>query len=484
LSLPPASNVPSILILGAGPAGLACAYEAAGLGARVSVLERDTRVGGLCRTIERNGNYFDIGGHRFFSKVDEINQLWHRILGKDLITVVRKSRIYFQKKYYDYPLKLFNVLANLGIWNAFLCFLSYLRILWQRAGDERTFEGWVSNRFGVRLYRIFFKTYTEKVWGIPCAELSSDWAVQRICGMSLRRALVDAFWRGGEANVKSLTRSFLYPTYGPGLFCDRLKTESENLGVQYELGQEVIRVHHDGERVTGVLVRDAEGKIQAQTADRYVSSIPLPVLVERLVPGPPEPVRQAAASLHFRSFLVVNVVLNRAQIFDDNWIYIHSPEVRLGRIQNYKNWSHYMVRDLQTTMLGLEYFVTEGDACWRRSDAQMIAAAMQDLETIGIAGKKDLLEAFVVRIPKVYPVYDEHYQKHVQVLREYLESFENLQVMGRCGMFRYDNSDHALLSGLYAARNLYGSAYDLWNINTEEEYHEEFGPYNKPLSAV
>ncbi len=473
----------SLIIFGAGPAGLACALEAARQKFNVTVVEKQERVGGLCRTLCRNGNYFDIGGHRFFSKSDEVNRLWQDMLGDDLMTVRRRSRIYFRNRFYDYPLRLFNVLKNLGLWNALLCLFSYFKAQWQRRGNERTFEGWVTNRFGRRLYEIFFKTYTEKVWGISCRDLSSDWAVQRIRGMSLRRAVTDALMGNQSPRVRSFVKAFQYPIYGPGLFCDRLKNETERQGVRYYLESDVISVLHNRRRVEEIQIRCGTA-LHSLTADEFVSSIPLTRLITQLVPAAPARVLEAAVGLKFRSFIVVNVVLNRPHLFDDNWIYIHSPEVRLGRVQNYKNWSHYMVRDLSTTTLGLEYFVSEGDELWQLSSQDMIRFAMEELEKVSLANRADLIEAFVVRIPNVYPVYEGEYQDKIEILKKYLAGFENLEVIGRCGMFRYDNSDRAILSGLYAARNLVGAGYDLWNLSTDQTYHEELGPYNREPAAA
>lgn len=471
----------NILVFGAGPAGLACALEVSRHGGHVRVIERENRVGGLCRTVCRNGNYFDIGGHRFFSKVEEINQLWRDILKEDALTVQRSSQIFFRKKYYHYPLNLLNVLSNMGLWQSFLCLISYLRALIFKNGEESTFEGWVTNRFGKRLYQIFFKTYTEKVWGIPCAQLSADWAVQRIRGMSLKRAVVDALFKNQSKKVKSFLKTFLYPTYGPGLFCDKLKKATEKLGAVYDLDSDLVSLVHQNQKIERAVIKTNSGEINNCFADVYVSSIPITVLIQKLTPEPPVEVMAAASRLRFRSFMVVNIVLNQKDIFNDNWIYIHSPEVRMGRIQNYKNWSHYMVKDLSTTTLGLEYFVTEGDALWNLSSEQMIDFSMNELETLGIARRNHLIDAFVIRVPKVYPVYDGGYKENLEIIKHYLNGFQNLQIVGRCGMFRYDNSDHALLSGLYAGRNIYGACHNLWEINVEDEYHEEFGAYNKAV---
>jgi len=474
----------SAMILGAGPAGLASALELARNHVKTTVVEREAEVGGLCRTLRRDGYYFDIGGHRFFSKNREINELWREVLQDDYLVVNRKSRIFYNKRYFDYPLSLPNVIKNLGMKNSFFCFLSYLKSQWRRRGDDSTFEGWISNRFGARLYRIFFKSYTEKVWNIPCQTLSSDWAIQRIQGMSLRRALLHAILKNQNRFTKSLVTEFIYPIYGPGLFSEKLKRLSESLGSQYLLRKEVTAITHDDRQILEITLKGPEGEMQNHRSDYYLSSIPLTVLVQRLVPPPPEEIVETAERLRFRSFIVVNVILNRKNVFEDNWIYVHDPSVKLARIQNYKNWSHFMVKDPEKTSLGLEYFASEGDELWTKAPEDMIDFAMKELEAIGLGPGADLIDAFVVKIPKVYPIYHKTYREDLETIRRYLEGFSNLQVMGRTGMFRYDNSDHALLTGLYAARNLFGHHHDLWNVNTDPEYHEELGPYNKVINGI
>ncbi|MCH7504592.1 NAD(P)/FAD-dependent oxidoreductase [PVC group bacterium] len=471
------------LVIGAGPAGLACALELGKNQVKTTVIEREAQVGGLCRTVVRNGNYYDIGGHRFFSKNKEVNELWHDVLKDDILYVKRKSRIYYRSKYYHYPLRLLNVVQNLGLCNSLLCVGSYAWSLLKKPGDDKTFEGWVINRFGARLYKIFFKTYTEKVWGIPCKKLSSDWAVQRIQGMSMKRAILDAVFKNQSRKTKSFIKNFLYPMYGPGQFCQKLQKFTEQFGVDYRCETDVISIHHNHNRVTHVYARQKDSRMSEYHADIFFSSIPISVLLERFDPKPPKEVMDSVSQLNFRSFLVVNLVLNKENIFDDNWIYIHEPKVRVARIQNYKNWSHYMVKDLTKTTLGMEYFVNENDDVWSMTDADLINQALGELQGLNLCPRDKYLEGFVIRVPKVYPIYDEFYQEHLNKIKEYLSRFKNLQVMGRCGMFRYDNSDHAILTGLFAARNFFESHYDLWAVNTEKEYHEELGPYNKDVNG-
>ena len=463
-----------ILILGAGPAGMACAYTLAQYRQSCLVIERDHEAGGLCRTLNFHGYLFDIGGHRFLTKSEEVNRLWHDVMGDDLLRVKRVSRIYYRERFFHYPLSFFNTFWNLGLIGSACCVASFLWCKGTQPADDATYEGWIINRFGRRLYEIFFKTYTEKVWAVPCHNLSARWAQQRIRGLSLRVAIRHALLgRNGDA-PKTLAEEFLYPRTGPGEFYRRLTEATTSLGGQFAFGKTVTGIQHNGGKVTVVEVRDGRGgTIEAVTADHVFSSLPLPILVKSLQPRAPEPVLAAANQLRFRSFIVVNVILDQAQLFRDQWIYVQSPDVKMGRIQNYKNWSPAMVRDPSKTSLGLEYFCTEGDKLWRMNDVDLINFAVGELEQLGIVSRRRLIDGFVVRCPNVYPVYSLEYQRHVTTIRSYLEQFSNLQTVGRGGLFRYDNSDHALLTGLYAARNFLGKGpYDIWTVNTDGEYLE------------
>jgi len=459
-----------IVIIGAGPSGLGCAYELARNGRASLVIDKNKDVGGLCSTINFHGYLFDVGGHRFLSKSEEINQLWRGILGDDMLRVRRLSRIYYRRKYFNYPISLFNALSNLGPFESFLCVASYLSArLFKRSADD-TFDGWIKNRFGERLYRIFFKSYTEKVWGTSCEKISSDWAAQRIRGLSLKTALKKAFLGPGKAAPKTLSDEFFYPRTGPGEFYGRLKERSAYLGTEFLLEREAVSIRHDGKRVVSVrLARPDARPGEEISADYIFSSMPLPVLVESLDPLPPGEILAAARRLHFRSFLVVNIILDKRTVFPDQWIYVHSPDVRLGRIQNYKNWSPAMTADPAKTSLGLEYFCGEGDALWSMNDIDLINYAVGELERIGIASRRYLIDGFVIRQKSAYPVYDVGYKAHVDIIRGYLGRFSNLQTMGRQGLFRYDNSDHALLTGIYAARNfLKEASSDLWAVEIDK----------------
>jgi len=463
-----------VFIVGAGPSGMACAYTLAKAGQSSLVIERENTPGGLCRTLNFHGYLFDIGGHRFLTKSDEINKLWHEVVGDDLLLVNRLSRIYYRKKYFNYPLSLLNTIWNLGPVESALCFASYLRGKYLKPADDSTFEGWIINRFGKRLFDIFFKTYTEKVWAVAPKDISADWATQRIRGLSLKVAVKKALLGGRKEAAKTLTTKFLYPKTGPGEFYQRLKESAAGRGAQFMFNKAVASIRHQNQKITAVEIQNSQyGMAQALPADYLFSSMPLPVLIMSMEPPPPSEVIKAAQRLRSRSLLVVNIVLDRRRVFPDQWIYVHSPEVRLGRIQNYKNWSSAMVIDQRKTSLGLEYFCNEGDDLWEMNDVDLIDYAVNELERIGIASRRYLINGFVVRCPNVYPVYSLDYRDNVAIIRNYLGQFSNLQTIGRMGLFRYDNSDHALLTGIYAARNLLGKGhYDVWEVNTDETYLE------------
>ncbi|MGB6867915.1 MAG: FAD-dependent oxidoreductase, partial [Candidatus Aminicenantaceae bacterium] len=356
-------------IIGAGPAGMACAYTLARGGHAAIVIDGDKNVGGLCQTIEFSGYLFDIGGHRFLSKSDLINTLWQEVMGGDLLRVRRLSRIFYRKRFFNYPLSFLNTFRNLGPFESFRCIASYGYCRLTNPGNDRIFEGWIINRFGKRLYEIFFDTYTRKVWAVPCKDISADWAVQRIRGLSLRVAIKKALLGTRSRGPKTLSEEFLYPKKGPGQFYARLEKSLVDLGTQFLLEKKVFRVNHENGRVTCIVMKDKSGSAEQEIPVDYLfSSMPLTDLIRSLNPPPPENIRLAASTLRFRSFLVVNVILDCEALFPDQWIYVHSPDVKLGRIQNYKNWSPFMTANPKRTSLGLEYFCTEGDELWEMND--------------------------------------------------------------------------------------------------------------------
>lgn len=463
------------LIIGAGPAGLTAAYELAKHGVRTLVVEKSGQVGGISRTETYKGYRFDIGGHRFFTKVGEVEALWHEILGDAFVETQRLSRIYYEGKFYPYPLKIWPTLQNLGPVESARILGSYLKAHLVPHADPQNLEEWVVNRFGDRLYRTFFKTYTEKVWGIDCTEIRADWAAQRIKGLSLTGAVRQALT--GRSDETSLIETFQYPVHGPGMMWERCTEHVEDLGGEVRLETEAVRLEHDGRRIRRVTLRDADGEREV-APEHVVNSMPITHLVRALDPAPPEPVRAAAAALSYRDFLIVAIVLDREHVFPDNWIYVHSPEVQVGRIQNFKSWSPAMVPDPSKTCLGMEYFCNRGDALWEMDDADLIRLAAEELERIGLGHAAEVEDGTVIRQPMAYPVYDAEYRDHLETIRHYLDTLENLQTTGRAGMHRYNNQDHSMLTAILAARNVLGDhdgqPHDLWDVNVERSYHEEF----------
>jgi protoporphyrinogen oxidase len=444
-----------------------------------TVLEKDPRyVGGISRTVEHDGYRFDIGGHRFFSKSTEVEALWTEIMGKDLLVRPRLSRIIYQGKYFDYPLKAFNALFNLGPIETVRCISSYAKARIAPTRDPKNLEDWVTNQFGHRLFSIFFKTYTEKVWGISTKELSADWAAQRIKGLSLFEAIKNALLpqkaKKGAAVLTTLIDEFRYPRRGPGELWERTAEIIGQQGSPVQMGKEIVSIQHDGGQITGIVTRDANGSMQTERGTHYLSTLPMRELVDAFDPPLPAPVRQAADALKYRDFLTVALIVNQAEMFPDNWIYLHDPEIIAGRIQNFKNWSPEMVPDASKTCLGLEYFCFEGDGLWTSSDEDLVKIGSKDLLTLKLCQPAEILGGFVVRQPKAYPVYDDEYKLHVRTIRDYLEAHApNLQLVGRNGMHHYNNQDHSMMSALCAARNIaVGANLDPWSVNTDAEYHE------------
>jgi len=469
-----------VVVVGAGPAGLTAACGAREAGMDVTVLEKDPEyVGGIARTVKRGGFRFDIGGHRFFSKSEEVTRWWRKRLPNDFIQVRRMSRIYYRGTFFDYPLKPWNALRGLGLFTSILCVASYgwARLFPRRPEDS--FEDWVTNRFGRRLFAIFFKTYTEKVWGIPTSQLSADWAAQRIKGLSLSRAIVNAF-RGGQPGggqtIKTLIDTFDYPRLGPGQMWEQAAADLTAQGGRLEMGVRVVRIIREGSQVTAVETLGGDGRRTRVNGDQFIVSMPLRETVLAFDPPLPEPVQAAARNLSYRDFITVALVVEGANPFPDNWIYIHEPGVRLGRVQNFKNWSEAMIGRPSTTCLGLEYFCFEGDGLWNMADSELVELGKRELAQIGLCDAKRVTEGTVVRVEKAYPVYVPGYQAHLDTIRLALGALENLQVVGRNGMHKYNNQDHSMMTALLAVRNLEGRHFDLWKVNTDAEYHEEADP--------
>lgn len=468
-----------VIIIGAGPAGLTAAYVLAKAGVSVLVLEADPQyVGGISRTAQYKGFRFDIGGHRFFSKSQEIEDLWTEILPHDMLVRPRLSRICYNRKIFSYPLKPAEAFLKLGPIESIRCGLSYL---WARlfpVKKPRNFQEWVTNQFGQRLFEIFFKTYTEKVWGMPCTEISADWAAQRIKGLSLSKAVLAALrpprkTAKGEV-IKTLINSFRYPRFGPGMMWEACAQKVRDLGGEVRMGQRVTGCHYD-ERGWTISTRTESGETAEVTGDQLVSSAPIRELAASLSPKLSERAAAAAGSLKYRDFLTVMLILNERNAFSDNWIYVHDTGVRVGRIQNFKSWSPEMVPDPAMACYGLEYFCFAGDSLWNMPDADLIALGRQELVQLGFAKAEDIRDGCVVRQAKAYPVYDEQYAEHVRAVREELEQrFPALHLVGRNGMHKYNNQDHSMMTAILCARNILAGfrKYNLWEVNEDAEYHE------------
>jgi protoporphyrinogen oxidase len=472
---------PSVAIIGAGPAGLTAGYLLAKQGVQTTILEADPHyVGGISRTAKYKGFLFDIGGHRFFSKSKDIEDLWTEILPNDMLVRPRSSRIFYRGKLFSYPLKAGEALVKLGPIEAAHCVLSYLKARIWPIAEPRSFEDWVTNQFGRRLFNIFFKTYTEKVWGMSCKEISADWAAQRIKGLSLTSAIWNALWpkkKGGKGKViKSLIDTFRYPRRGPGMMWEACAQKFKELGGSLKMGQRVTGCDWNAEQgLWAITHRNAANDVAVVCADHVISTAPLRQLAHGITPSLSGTALAAADSLKYRDFLTVVVILKDRGQFDDNWIYIHEPSVKVGRIQNFKSWSPEMVPDPALACYGLEYFCFEGDGLWNSSDKDLIELAKQELQKLGLAQPEDIQDGCVVRQQKAYPVYDDDYATHVETIREELErNFPTLHLVGRNGMHKYNNQDHAMMTAMLCVENILEGkpVYDLWRVNQDAEYHE------------
>ena len=473
-----------LVVIGGGPAGLTAALELTRLGFQPVVVEKSDVVGGLARTEVHRGYRFDMGGHRFFTKSTQVQRIWHEILSDELIVRSRLSRIYYRGKFFAYPIQLWNALSGLGLMESFRVLASYVRWKLRPYPTEETFEQWVTNRFGKRLFEIFFESYTEKVWGIPCTELSSEWAAQRIRDLTLRTAIVQAIVARKKNVVRTLIAQFEYPRLGPGMLWNRVAQIVEERSGHVRRGCEVLAIERHENVIERVVVQTPAGEKEFIEGDEFMSSMPVSELIRKLDPPPEAEILEAAAKLSHRDFLTVCLIINCEQLFPDNWIYIHEPCVRVARIQNFKNWSPDMVPDSSRTSLGLEYFCQKDDEFWNSSDEDLIELAKDELERIGLVNRADVESGCVYRMENAYPVYDSTYTEHLRRIREYIDALKNLQTIGRNGLHRYNNQDHAMLTGLFAARNAaFGENHDLWNVNEDASYHEELHADDKDYDA-
>ena len=462
-----------VIIIGAGPAGLTAGYMLAKDGVPVTVLEASNDVGGISQTATYNGYRFDIGGHRFFTKIRPVEDLWNELLGDEFISVPRLSRIAYGGKYFDYPLKAFNALRGLGLWNAARCIASYIEARLRPSAVEENLEDWVTNRFGRRLYEIFFKTYTEKVWGIPCTEIRAEWAAQRIQGLSLAKAILSAAAINKRSTtIKTLINEFRYPRLGPGQMWEAARDRIVEHGGEVLMNHPVTRFEMRDGRLSAVVADGPDGERRIEGA-HFISTMPLRDLVRSFGRAAPASARAGAEGLKYRDFLVVALIIDRDNLFPDNWIYVHTPGVQVGRIQNFNNWSRAMVPDSGRTCLGLEYFCFEGDGLWTSEDRDLVALATREVRALGLIGDANVVDGTVVRMPKAYPVYDAAYREHVDAIRSFIDSVENLHTVGRNGMHKYNNQDHSMLTAMMAVANMRGARHDIWSVNTDFEYHEE-----------
>ncbi len=457
------------VVIGGGPAGLTAGYLLAKAGKKVIVLEAEDQVGGIAKTVvDPDGYRFDLGGHRFFTKNQEVDDLWHEIMGDEFLKRPRMSRIFWRGKYLDYPLKGADVIKKLGPWELFLCGMSYLWAAITPKGPEENLEQWVSNRFGKRLYGHFFKGYTEKVWGVPCTELRSEWAAQRIKGLSFFSAAKAAFFGNKGNEIKSLIDAFNYPRYGPGQMWEMMTERIEAMGGEVRLECPATKLVVEDGRVVAI---HTPNEVLIPTAT--ISSLPLRHMVGLVSPQAPAEVRDAAQGLRYRDFLTVSLILDGEDLFPDNWIYIHEEHVEVGRIQNFRSWSPWMVPDPDTACVGMEYFCFKGDRLWEMDDDELVAMASRELEALGLAKASQVRRGYVVRVPLAYPMYDETYAERVETIRAWLDPLEGMTQVGRNGLHRYNNSDHSMLSAMRAVDNvLFGESHDIWAVNVESVYHE------------
>lgn len=467
------NNKDLVIIIGAGPAGLAAAYELNKRNQPFLIIEKENNtVGGIARTVQYKKYRFDIGGHRFFTKVDRVMNFWKTILGDDFLVCNRLSRIYFDKQFFYYPIKPFDVLQKLGILRSLRAIISFAVAQIFKNKKEESFRDYIVNHFGEYLYEIFFKTYTEKVWGIPCEQIRADWAAQRIKGVSFISILKTSLL-GNHNNIKSLIEEFYYPKYGPGMMWNKtleLALQNGNSGIRFQTSP--VNIFTKNRSVQSIEIKNSDGKNEIIACKAIVSSMPISELVGIISPKLSTITQNNAKLLTYRDFILVALIINQDKIFPDNWIYIHEPEVYVGRIQNFKNWSSHMVEDDTSTCLGMEYFVSKGDKLWSMSDKELISLASNELVRLGFTDANRIIDGSVVRMEKTYPVYDKNYPSAIETIKNDISAIKNLYTVGRNGMHRYNNQDHSMLTAMLAVDNIFGANHNLWEVNVERTYLE------------
>ncbi len=457
-----------IAIIGAGPAGITAAYQLSKKIKSIEVYEATESVGGLAKTIDLWNQRIDIGPHRFFSNDTRINELWLEVANGDYEMVNRLTRIYYKQKFYHYPIKALNALKNLGILEALFCVYYYFLELLKPTKDTSTFEGWVTNRFGKRLYEIFFKSYTEKLWGIKCTELDADFAAQRIKKFSLGEAIKSALF-GNSGKHKTLVDQFAYPHNGTGIIYERMANYVKSQGGQVHLKTPVKRVLSRDNKAYALELED--GSIQEY--DHIISSMPMTLLVDRL-PDTPKQILDFTRTLKFRNTIIIYLNVNAKDLFDDNWLYIQDNDLQMGRLTNFRNWVPQINNGEQSTICALEYWCYDNDPIWTQDNNELIELGKKELIKTGLIKNASITDGMVYRISKCYPVYDNGYKSRLIPVEDYLKSIQNLHVIGRYGSFKYNNQDHSILMGMLAAENiLENKNHNLWNINTDYDTYQE-----------
>lgn len=470
-----------VVITGAGPAGLSAAYQLVQDGACPVVLEKTDKPGGISRTELYKGFRFDIGGHRFLTHMRSIQQIWEELLGSDLVRTKRRSSIFYGRRVYRYPLDFRDLLSSMNWWEGAQIIVSYAAARVRPFKNDGNLEAWMINRFGERLYNTFFKSYTEKIWGIPCRKIQVEWAHQRIGRLSLRKALLHSL--SGKNPVRTQMGQFYYPRLGPGMLWQKIAQQVDAGGGEVRYGNEVVQVYHEGGVVKWVQVRDRDGEIETVAGDQFISTMPLPVLIRSLNPPVEEPIREAADRLAYRDLIIANLIVGRGNLFLDQWLYVHNPKVATGRIQNFGNWSAEMVPDASKSGIGMEYFCSKGDDFWAKKDSQILELAAEELEHLGIAERTEVEDGFVIRQRHAYPVYDASYRSSLKVLCDFLATFKNLQTIGRNGSHRYNNMDHSMMAGIKAAgKILVGEAIQVPDIS-DEPYIEDAAAEIRDISG-